>query len=166
MGDFRLTYLASFLTKFDQVPGGRAAELVAAQEAGTLPASIPVSGFADILQKDGNQKVRQTLFLSWRRNPFRIGLSARNLGDFYQNSLTLDDGTLYWIPSVTTWNATFDYNWDMIDRDWRLRIGVNNMFDKRAPLADRYFGFFADAHQSIEYGRNYYLQVRVTQDNE
>jgi len=166
IGDFSLTYLASFLTKFDQVPGGRAAELVAATEAGTIPASIPVSGFADLLQKDGNQKVRQTLFLSWRRNPFRVGLSARNLGDFYQNSLTLDDGTQYWIPSVTTWNATFDYNWDMVDRDWRLRLGVNNLFDKRAPLADRYFGFFADAHQGIEYGRNYYLQVRVTQDND
>ncbi len=166
IGDFSLTYLASFLTKFEQVPGGRAAELVAATEAGTIPASIPVSGFADLLQKDGNQKVRQTLFLSWRRNPFRVGLSARNLGDFYQNSLTLDDGSLYWIPSVTTWNATFDYNWDMVDRDWRLRLGINNLFDKRAPLADRYFGFFADAHQGIEYGRNYYLQIRVTQDND
>ena len=95
-----------------------------------------------LLQKDGNQKVRQTLFLSWRRSPFRVGLSARSLGDFYQNSLTLDDGTLYWIPSVTTWNGTFDYNWDMADRDWRLRLGINNLFDKRAPLADRYFGFF------------------------
>ena len=163
VGDFSLTYLASFLTEFEQVPGGRAAELVAAKDAGTIPASIPVSGFADLLQKDGNQKVRQTLFLSWRRAPFRVGLSARSLGDFYQNSLTLDDGTLYWIPSVTTWNGTLDYNFDMADRDWRLRFGVNNMFDKRAPLADRYFGFFADAPQGIEYGRNYYLQLRMTQ---
>ena len=166
IGDFSLTYLASFLTKFDQVPGGTAAELVAAKDAGIIPDSIPVAGFDDLLQKDGNQKVRQTLFLSWRRAPFRVGLSARNLGDFYQNSLTLDDGTLYWIPSVTTWNVTFDYNWDMADRDWRLRLGSNNVFDRRAPLADRYFGFFADAHQGIEYGRNLYLQVRVTQDND
>ena len=165
-GDFSLTYLASFLTKFEQVPGGTAAELVAAKEAGTIPASIPVSGFADLLQKDGNQKARQTLFLSWRRSPFRVGLSARSLGDFYQNSLTLNDGSLYWIPAVTTWNSTFDYNFDMADRDWRLRFGVNNLFDKRAPLADRYFGFFADAHQGIEYGRNYYLQLRMTQDND
>ena len=165
IGDFSLTYLASFLTKFQQVPGGAAAVLVAAKEDGALPASIPVAGFDDLLQKDGNQKVRQTLFLAWRRNPFRASLSARNLGDFYQDSLTLNDGTQYWIPSVTTWNGTFDYNWDMADRDWRLRFGVNNLFDRRAPLADRYFGFFADAHQGIEYGRNYYLQVRVTQDN-
>ena len=169
VGNFSLTYLASFLTKFNQVPGGQAAELVAAQTAGALPPSIPVSGFADILQKDGNQKIRQTLFLSWRRNPVRVSLSARYLGDFYQNSLTLDDGTedglLYWIPSVMTWNGTFDYNWDIVGRDWRLRLGVNNLFDERAPLADRYFGFFADAHQSIEYGRNYYLQLRATQPN-
>ena len=163
VGDFSLTYLASFLTKFDQVPGGRAAILVLATEDGSIPASTPVSGFDDLLQKDGNQKVRQTLFLSWQRNPFRVSISGRNLGDFFQNSLTLDDGTQYWIPSVTTWNGTFDYNWDMYDRDWRLRFGVNNMFDKRAPLADRYFGFFADAHQGIEYGRNYYLQLRMTQ---
>ncbi|WP_446830057.1 TonB-dependent receptor domain-containing protein [Candidatus Foliamicus sp.] len=162
-GEFRFTYLASFLTDYEQVPGGQAAELVAAKDAGTLPASIPVAGFADLLQKDGNQKIRQTLFLSWRRDPLRIGLSARYLGDFYQDSLTLDDGTRYWIPSVTTWNGTIDYRWEMTDRDWRLRLGVNNLFDKRAPLADRYFGFFADAHQGIEYGRNFYLQLRVTQ---
>jgi len=162
-GQFSLTYLASFLTKFHQVPGGRAAELVAAKEAGQLPASIPVAGFADLLHKDGNQKVRQTLLLSWQRNALKATLSGRNLGDFYQNSLTLDDGTLYWIPSVTTWNGTFDYSWETAGRDWRLRFGVNNLFDKRAPLADRYFGFFADAHEKIEYGRNYYLQLRVTQ---
>ena len=165
LGDFSLTYLASFLTKFDQVAGGRAGELVAAKEAGQLPASTPVAGFADILQEDGNQKVRQTLFLTWQRNAFRASLSGRYLGDFYQESLTLDDGTLYWIPSVTTWNSTFDYNWEAMDQDWRLRFGVRNLFDKRAPLADRYFGFFADAHQGIEYGRNYYLQLRVTRPN-
>ena len=165
LGDFSVTYLASFLTKFEQVAGGRAGELVAAKEAGQLPASTPVAGFADILQEDGNQKVRQTLFLTWQRNAFRASLSGRYLGDFYQESLTLDDGTLYWIPSVTTWNSTFDYNWEAMDQDWRLRFGVRNLFDKRAPLADRYFGFFADAHQGIEYGRNYYLQLRVTRPN-
>ena len=162
-GRFDLTYLASFLTKFHQVPGGSAAELVAAKESGQLPASIPVAGFADLLHKDGNQKVRQTLLLAWQRNSLEATLSGRHLGDFYQNSLTLDDGTLYWIPSVTVWNSTFDYNWKTAGRDWRLRLGVNNLFDKRAPLADRYFGFFADAHENIEHGRNYYLQLRLTQ---
>ncbi len=163
VGEFSLSYRASFITKFNQVAGGQAARLVAAKEAGQLPASVPVAGFADLLQKDGNQKVRQTLFLSWSRNSFGARLSARHLGDFYQDSLTLDDGTRHWIPSVTTWNGIFDYKWEAADRGWRLRFGINNLFDKRASLADRYFGFFADAYQDIEYGRNYYLQLRVTQ---
>ena len=162
-GDFSLTYLASFLTKFDQVPGGRAAELVAAKDEGVIPQSIPVAGFADLLQKDGNQKQRHTLLLNWRRDPIRVSMSGRRIGTFYQNSLTLDDGQQYWLPSVTTWNATVDYRWEMASRDWRLRLGINNVFDKRAPLADRYFGYFADAHR--DFGRNYYLQVRVTQND-
>ena len=163
VGDFSLTYLASFLTKFDQVPGGRAAELVAAKDEGVIPQSIPVAGFADLLQKDGNQKQRHTLLLNWRRDPIRVSMSGRRIGTFYQNSLTLDDGQQYWLPSVTTWNATVDYRWEMASRDWRLRLGINNVFDKRAPLADRYFGYFADAHR--DFGRNYYLQVRVTQND-
>ena len=163
IGDFSVTYLGSFLTKFEQVPGGRAAELVAAKQEGVIPESIPVGGFDDLLRKDGNQKQRHTLFLSWRRDPLAVRLSARKIGNFYQNSLTLDDGQLYWIPAVTRWNATIDYRWEMAERNWRLRFGVNNVFDKRAPLADRFFGYFADAHQDL--GRNYYLQLRVSKDD-
>ena len=162
IGDFRVSYWASFLSKFDQVPGGRAAELLAAKQDGVIPASIPISGFAGLLQQDGNQKSRQTLILSWRRNPLAFSLTGFHLGTFYQDSLTLDDGTLYWIPSVTRWNLKLDYRWKMIDQNWRLRLGVNNLFDKRAPLADRYFGYFSDAHQ--DFGRNYYLQIRIASD--
>jgi iron complex outermembrane receptor protein len=32
------------------------------------------------------------------------------------------------------------------------------MFDERAPLADRYFGYNSDAHKDL--GRNFYLDVR------
>ncbi len=164
IGDFNLRYLASFLSKFEQVPGGQAAELVAAKESGLLPASIPVAGFGDLLQVDGNQKSRQTLFLSWRRNPLAASVSGRHIGTFYQDSLTLDDGTLYWIPTVTTWNATVDYRWKMSDRSWRLRFGVNNLFDKRAPLADRYYGYFSDAGHR-DFGRNFYLELRMTDED-
>ena len=42
----------------------------------------------------------------------------------------------------------------------RLRFAVKNLEDERAPLAYRYYGYYADAHQ--DYGRNYYLDLRVT----
>ena len=38
-------------------------------------------------------------------------------------------------------------------------FNLKNIDDERAPLADRFYGFFADAHQ--DYGRNYYLDFRL-----
>jgi outer membrane receptor protein involved in Fe transport len=42
----------------------------------------------------------------------------------------------------------------------RVRLGVNNLTDERAPLADTYFGYFSDAHS--DYGRSYYVQLKAS----
>ena len=87
-------------------------------------------------------------------------MTGYRIGEFYQDSLTLSDGTQYKIPAMTTYNARVDYTWTFADRyDLRTRFGVNNFTDERAPLADRYFGFFSDAHR--DYGRYYYLDLRL-----
>ena len=162
LGAFRLRYTASFLDTFEQEAGGSSAELVSAQESGELPASIPIKGFADLLQRNGNQKQKHNVTFSWHKGAFGAGLSGVKIGRIYQDSLTLDDGSRYWLGSMTTWNATFDYHWDMGERNLRIRLGVRNFTDERAPLADRYFGYFADAHQ--DYGRNFYLDLRLMQN--
>ena len=36
---------------------------------------------------------------------------------------------------------------------------VRNIDDERAPTADRYYGYYADAHQ--DYGRNYYIDFTL-----
>ena len=162
LGAFRLRYTASFLDTFEQEAGGSSAELVSAQESGELPASIPITGFDDLLQRNGNQKQKHNLTLSWRKGAFGAGLSGVKIGKIYQDSLTLNDGSRYWLGSMTTWNATFDYHRDMGERNLRVRLGVRNFTDERAPLADRYFGYFADAHQ--DYGRNFYLDLRLMQN--
>ena len=61
--------------------------------------------------------------------------------------------------SLTTVNATFDYTFHWGDSSARARIGVKNLTDERAPLADRFFGYFADAHRDL--GRGYYLDLRL-----
>ena len=66
--------------------------------------------------------------------------------------------TIYDIPAMSTYDGTIDYRFDHGDSDTRIRFGVKNMFDERAPLADRYFGYFSDAHKDL--GRNFYLDVR------
>ncbi|WP_371195302.1 TonB-dependent receptor domain-containing protein [Glaciecola sp. SC05] len=159
LGRFRFSYNGSFLEEFEQEAGGDSARIVAAQESGAIPASFPVDGFADLIGRDGNQEQRHSARVSWRKSGFGASLSGNRIGSFYQSSLTLDDGTQYIIPAMTTYNATFDYNFDISEVDTRVRLGVRNLTDERAPLADRFFGFFSDAHR--DYGRSYYLDVRA-----
>ena len=159
-GNFSFSYNGAFLTDYEQEAGGVAGELVAAKDAGSLPASIPVSGFADLLNKDGNQDEKHSVQLNWRMGDWGIGLSGYRLGSFYQDSLTLDDGTRYVVPSMTTYDATVDFRTAIFDKNTRLRLGLKNLTDERAPLADRYFGYTSDAH--TDYGRYAYLDVRVS----
>ena len=71
----------------------------------------------------------------------------------------MDDDGRFEIPAMTTYNAKVDYSFDLGSVDTRVRIGVNNLTNERAPLADTYFGFFSDAHR--DYGRYYYLDVKA-----
>ena len=161
IGTFSIRYVGSFLQTFDQTPGGDAQALLAAQEAGLIPANYPVAGFADLIGKDGNQEDRQNLSVAWYKDDWGASVTGYRIGEFYQDSLTLSDGTQYKIPAMTTYNARVDYTWTFADRyDLRTRFGVNNFTDERAPLADRYFGFFSDAHR--DYGRYYYLDLRLS----
>ena len=161
VGRFTLNYSASFLRKLEQDAGGAAAELVAARRDGAIPVNIPVSGFADLVENDGNPRQKHNFSLSWRRDAFGASLSAVKIGKVYQESMTASNGKRYWLEPMTTWNTTFDYRFDGIaDSDMRLRFGIRNLTDERAPFADRFFGYMADVH--YDYGRNFYIDLRMT----
>jgi iron complex outermembrane receptor protein len=158
-GKFRLSYNGSIIDTFEQEAGGDSSLLVDAQASGLIPNGFPVDGFADLIGQDGNQKQRHSMRASWSLGDFGASLSRNRIGKFTQSSLALDDGTPYVVPSMSTFNATFDYKLEVSDVDTRIRLGIRNLQDKRAPLADRFFGYFADAHR--DYGRSYYLDVRA-----
>lgn len=166
-GRLNTRLMVSHTAEFNQEASGRAAELLAARESGLLPVSIPIGGFANLIHMNGNQDLKATLVSTWRKGSFGISGTAAYLGDFYQNSLTLDDGTpdglRYWVGSHFRMNLRFEYYRELSDAiDARWRLGVQNIANERAPLADRYFGFFSDAHR--DYGRNYYLDLRLSFD--
>ncbi|MBT8444472.1 MAG: TonB-dependent receptor, partial [Gammaproteobacteria bacterium] len=75
-GRFSVRYVGSFLDEYEQEPGGDAQVLVDAQNSGQLPASIPVTGFADLVRRDGNPEKKQTLRASWRKGPWGASLSG------------------------------------------------------------------------------------------
>lgn len=160
IGLFDLRYVAAFLDEYDQIPSGPANELLEAQEDGTLPLSVPVEGFANLIRQNGNPREKQTLRVSWQNNAWRAAVTGTYVSDFIQTSLTLDDGSKWVVPSMTTYNASVDYRFDSFgDTQSRLRVGVVNVFDERAPLTDTRFGYFSDVHRDLP--RSYYLDLRV-----
>ena len=162
-GRINTQFMLSQALEFEQHASGRAAELLAAQREGIIPLNIVIGGFEDLIQKNGNQELKATLVSTWRKGDFGMSLSATHLGDFYQDSLTLSDGTRYFVPEYFRANLRFEYYREMADGvDSRWRLGIQNITNERAPLADRYFGFFADAHR--DYGRYYYVDLRLTFD--
>ncbi len=166
-GDFSVRYVGSFLETFEQSPGGAASELLAAQQAGVLPSNYPVAGFSDLIRIDGNQEERMNLSVAWNYRDFSSSVTAYYVGDFIQDSLTIpnpdnpEEDLFYEVDSMTTYNFKADYTFNIADDyELRTRLGVNNFTDERAPLADRYFGYFSDSHRDL--GRYYYVDVRLT----
>jgi len=159
IGDFDVRYIGTFLDKFEQKASGDFAALQAQKDAGEIPDSIPLKGFGDLLGKDGVYDNKHTLRVSWDKGPYRVSLFGLKKGSFEQTSLGLKDGKPYIVPSMTTLNLTMSYDFELSDHDARIRFAVKNLKDGRAPTADRYYGYYADAHQ--DYGRNYYLDFTI-----
>ena len=156
LGRFGLKYNGSFYEKYEQeATGGPSVALAAAKEAN--PAIVfPIIGIGDLLKFEGNQEERHTATLSWRLSDFGASVTMFRIGDFYQE---LSNGDRFPVPSMTTYNMTMDYSFDVAGTDTRLRFGMTNFTDERAPLYDSSFGFSSDAHR--DYGRTYYVDLRM-----
>ena len=159
IGSFNLTVNYSETDEFTQEPTAEYAKLVAAQADGRIPFDVTLSGFGDLAGLDGNYIKKTSMKLNYRYGDWGAQISSLKKGDFYHNQETKSDGTRYVIPSMRTVNASVYYNFDIGEYDARVRLAIKNIDDERAPLADRFYGFFADAHQ--DYGRNYYLDFRL-----
>ena len=158
-GDFDFRYVGSFLDEFEQKASGEFARLQAEKDAGVIPESIPLKGFGDLLNKDGIYDEKHSMRLTWNKGPYRVSLSELKKGSFVQTSLGTKDGVPYLIPSMKTLNLTLGYEWEPNGKKARVRLAVKNLEDERAPTADRYYGYYADAHQ--DYGRNYYIDFTL-----
>ncbi len=159
-GSWDLNLRGTFYDKYEQIAGPLTQALMDAGESGVFPETFSTpTGFGDLLRQDGNQETKYNASLSWRKGDFGARLSYYYLSDFYQSSLGIRDEQRWVIPSMTTYNASFDYVVDLFDTNTRFRFGVNNLSNERAPLADKYYSFWADAHR--DYGRYYYLDIRM-----
>lgn len=155
LGTFRFKYNGAFYDKYEQeATSGISASIVAAKAADPTIV-FPIAGIGDLIGVNGNQEDRQSASISWVKNDYGASLSAFRIGDFFQ---ALSDGNQFKIPAMTTYNLKANYSFEMGGTDTRVSLGINNVTDERAPIGDRFFGYFADAHR--DYGMYYYLDLR------
>ena len=157
-GNFAFKYNGSFYERYEQeATSGISASIVDAKAAD--PSIVyPIAGIGDILGLAGNQESKMTASLTWRYSDWGIGLSANRISDFHQ---LLSNGDIYPVPSMTRVNVRVEYRMKVGgDVGTRVRLGVNNVMDERAPLYDRPFGFSDDAHR--DWGVYYYTDLRLS----
>ncbi len=155
-GAFAFRYNGTFYDTYEQeATFGLTAAL---QEAKNNDPTIvyPIAGIGNLIGRNGNQDARHSANLAWRQGDWGAGLTAYRIEDFYN---VLSNGDRFKIPSMTTYDATLDYAFDVRDTTTRVRLGVRNLTDERAPLYDSSYGFSSDAHR--DYGRIYYVDLRM-----
>ena len=159
-GRFKLSANYSKTDEFTQEPTAGYAKLKEAQDSGSFPLSIALSGFGDLAKQDGNYVEKTSLKGTYTIGDWGVQITSLTKGDFYHSQETKSDGTRYVLPKMTTMNVSVYYKFDIGDNKARIKFAVKNIEDERAPLADRFYGFFADAHQ--DYGRNTYLDFKMS----
>lgn len=161
-GDISFRYNQSKLKKLEQTAGGSAAEIIAAQAAGEL-SGIPagaITGFSSQLGLNGNYDRKSNMSVIWTYEDYYLSLSQLRIGEFFDTRPGLKGGEYWKIPSMKTVNITAGYNFKLNGLKSRVRLGIKNLEDERAPLADKTYGYYSDAHR--DYGRNYYVDLRVS----
>jgi len=163
LGDFTFKFVGSYYDKYEQLgSSGAAAEVQGALDSGELPDWIVLRGYGDLMLREGNMDEKFNASVRWSKGDWGAFVSMLRLGKFYDADRSIDvngETVNWWLPSMTTYNANIDYGFDAFGGNTRVRLGVNNLTDERAPICDCRFGYWSDAHRDT--GRYTYLDVRM-----
>ena len=178
-GDFAFRYQISILSDFYQTASGPTAEIVAADEEGLFTgSSVDVTGFEQLLAKNAVPKKKGFGTLSYKRgnlkatwrtnfktgfeesyNSREAGTDARSGGSLcYQCSFdeTKVD-SMYWVGAMETHDLSLSHRTKVNGNRLNTRFTIKNITDKRAPTADRTYGYWMGAHN--DFGRYYNLDL-------
>ena len=162
-GNFNVKILATYYDKYQQDGGSGVAKLVDdAIKSGELPATVSLRGYGDLLNREGNMDEKINASVRWSKGDWGAFVSMLRIGKFYDADTAIEvngETVNWWLPAMTTYNASVDYGFDAFGGSNRLRLGVNNLTDERAPLCDCRFGYWSDAHRDT--GRFWYLDYRM-----
>ncbi|MCR2833049.1 TonB-dependent receptor domain-containing protein [Parerythrobacter lacustris] len=168
LGKFRLRLNAARLKSFVQSAGPESDELLTGIADGTLPEDVNIDGLGELLEIEGRPKWRLSGSVNWESGPVEIGLYGQYVGAVWDTSVVRDvllvsddpNANFYRVDDQFVTNVSLAYNFDNggpLDGT-RIRLAVNNLFDKDPPLADETYGYFSELHSPR--GRVFHVELR------
>ena len=158
-GKFSFKHQVSMLTKREQNYGPTLTILAEAMADGFLPVRA-IDGFGDILAVNGAPKRKAYTSLRFRSGKWALGINQNARSTVYEDRTIGSAGSMWAVKPFKTMNVYSDYYTKFNDGDLRIRMGVNNWHDRRAPLASSRMGYFEDLDNNLQ--RNFYLDLRFT----
>ena len=159
LGTLSVKHQVSMLTKRDQKYGETLRTLDAAMQDGSLPMTA-IAGFGNLLAVDGAPKRKSYTSIRFRRGDWALGVNQNARSSVFESRTVARAGEMWEVVPFKTRNVYADYYTDYNDADLRIRFGVNNYGDERAPLASSRQGYFEDLDNNLR--RNFYVDFRVT----
>ena len=158
-GTLSFKHQISQLTAKMQEYGPTLSTLDAAMAGGEIPLTA-IDGFGDILAVNGAPKRKTYTSLRLRNGDWAFGMNQNARSTVYEDRTLSSAGAMWAVVPFKTRNMYVDYYTETPNTDLRIRLGVNNWDDKRAPLASSRMGYFEDLDNNLR--RNFYLDLRFT----
>lgn len=158
-GRFNMTVNGTRLIEHYREVSPAIQELLDAREAGIINQGTAISGGGDLIMIDGKPRWKWTGSLIWSKGNFQAATSARYVGNYYDTSLTYSDGS-YWEPgSSLSWNgyARYSFTRDGWFSGTSVKLGVNNIEDKRPPISVDSRGYLSTLYSATP--RYWYLNL-------
>ncbi|MCV6622394.1 MAG: TonB-dependent receptor [Cellvibrionaceae bacterium] len=161
IGSFTLKFDGAYIAKWDQEASPQVEEIQAAVDSNPLlTGSVSSFSSGSRIQDEATPRWRAKASVTWRKDNWRAGLSARYVGKVYDPDVKQDDdpSIILKIPSWTTVNTYVNYKFEegVLDNT-NIRLGANNLFDEEPPLFDSSRGYSPALHSAR--GRYVYLDV-------
>jgi hypothetical protein len=159
-GNFSLSANAAKLETAFQDPSPEAQSLLAAIADGTIDGSVDVPGSESFIQVNGRPKWRGNASLRWDEGNWGAGAFYSYVGEVIDTSVTGPNGEEFVVDNFQTVSVYGDYTFEeWLGGDTRVRLGIRNIGDEQAPVADQFArGYFTTLHSNR--GRYFYLDLR------
>jgi len=164
-GDFKFKFNATQMTDYFIALSPGSVLIRDAIESGQISDDISIAQEGDIVGINGQPEWQAGVSVSWRHDSgFGAGARYDYVGDFIEEGPGLDpDGNPFVIEDYGTANVYAQYEFEdgnNLLQDTRIKIGMNNAFDVKPPLADENYNYFNEYHSS----RGRYIYFDISKD--